>query len=283
MVRALLIAVCTGIVLQFSNGCLNYDLSRFARNDRQLQRFVRKNHQEVVVKYYHVGNYHLRMAVFGDTTKPKLLMVHGSPGSLSEYDSYFTHPELMKKYCMVAIDRPGYGFSKFGKVDTSILRQSKAVYAAFQFRFPQDSFSIIGNSFGGPVAATVAALGKGKVKHLFLVASAIAPGRERIYSISKYIDQPQLKPFFPQIIQMPNDEKLSHERSLMTIAPLLAQVTAPITMLHGTSDDLIYFSNTQYAKEVFKKADTLVIIPVPNKKHPILWSDQPLVLQELLK
>lgn len=283
VIRPFVVAIFTGIVLQFSNGCMNYKLSRFARSDWQLKHYVRKQKQDVQIYYVKSGRYQLRMAVFGDTTKPKLLMIHGSPGSMSEYDDYFVNPSLISKYCMVSFDRPGYGYSNFGEVDTSILRQSLLIYSAFSKKFPSDTFSIIGNSFGGPVAASIAGLANEKVKKLFLVASAIAPGREKIYPISFIIDKPAYRWLFPSIVTMPNDEKLSHKKSLETIKSLLEKVSAEIVMMHGTQDKLIYFTNTEYAKKVFLSAEKLSIIPIEGKDHPILWTDKNIVLEQLLK
>jgi pimeloyl-ACP methyl ester carboxylesterase len=49
----------------------------------------------------------------GNAQKPTLIL-HGSPGSWNAFKEYLQDTTLLKKYRMIAIDRPGFGYSDFG-------------------------------------------------------------------------------------------------------------------------------------------------------------------------
>lgn len=63
----------------------------------------------------------------GDESKPLLLLVHGSPGSSSAMNVYLADTNLTKVVQVVAVDRPGFGFSDFGKTEISLAYQSLAL------------------------------------------------------------------------------------------------------------------------------------------------------------
>ena len=52
--------------------------------------------------------YAVRAMVFGDTVKPKLVFVHGSPGDWSNWEMIISDPMVRAQYCLVAVDRAGY-------------------------------------------------------------------------------------------------------------------------------------------------------------------------------
>ena len=58
----------------------------------------------------------LHYAKTGSDTLPTLFFVHGSPGGWIKFGKYMRDKELLKKYRMVSVDRPGFGYSEFGNV-----------------------------------------------------------------------------------------------------------------------------------------------------------------------
>jgi pimeloyl-ACP methyl ester carboxylesterase len=57
----------------------------------------------------------LHYAKTGADTLPTLFFVHGSPGSWIKFGKYLMDTDLLKKYRMISIDRPGFGYSNFGQ------------------------------------------------------------------------------------------------------------------------------------------------------------------------
>ncbi len=270
------------LILQICNGCVNQKASRLTRTDKQLRRFYSKNNIRAQVRYFSVNSNTIRAIRVGDTTLPYFLMIHGSPGSNMDYDAYIKDTTFTNKYCIVLCDRPGYGYSNWGQADTSVLNQSKVILQALKPWLQHREFTILGNSYGGPIAATMAVISHGKAKKVILVASAMAPGEEKVYGISKTIVKPGWKWAFPTLLYLPSIEKLSHKQALQSIAPLIKTYNGTLLILHGTADQLVYYSNVNYSKNTFIKAKELTCIDFPGQGHPILWNSEERVKKLIL-
>src|SRR5260221_4568744 len=61
-----------------------------------------------------VNGHHLHYAETGNKDLPTLVFIHGSPGSWFHYMKYLWDTSLLKKFRMVAIDRPGFRFIDYG-------------------------------------------------------------------------------------------------------------------------------------------------------------------------
>lgn len=62
-----------------------------------------------------INKRHLHYAVSGPDSLPAIVFIHGSPGSWMHYAKYLRDERMRKKFRVIAIDRPGFGFSDFGK------------------------------------------------------------------------------------------------------------------------------------------------------------------------
>ena len=49
-----------------------------------------------------------------------ILFLHGAPGSWKDFSQYLIDPDLQQSMYMIAMDRPGYGYSDYGNAETSI-------------------------------------------------------------------------------------------------------------------------------------------------------------------
>ena len=70
--------------------------------------------------HYKVGKYTIHYAQTGDTEKPLVLFVHGSPGSLSAFIDFLSDTALTGHALVITTDRPGFGHSNFGVAETSL-------------------------------------------------------------------------------------------------------------------------------------------------------------------
>lgn len=62
-----------------------------------------------------INNHHLHYAVSGSGNLSVLVFIHGSPGSWMNYMKFKWDSALRKKTKIVSIDKPGFGYSNFGK------------------------------------------------------------------------------------------------------------------------------------------------------------------------
>lgn len=270
--RLFLILTIIGAVF-FLNSCIHVQWHRLRRSDQQWQKYFNKNKVSYNIKYIPVQNNRtLRVVCAGDSTLPATLLIHGSPGSSHEYDMFLNDKEILAKTYLIVADRPGYGYSEWGKLDTNLYNQASYIVEAMKQLVPTKKYMVVGNSYGGPVAALVASIDSVKVHKLMLIVSSLKAGAEKIYKISYHINKPDKKKRYPLMIQMANDEKLSHFNQLSINKNKILSVACHVCIVHGKKDELIYFENAEFARDSMKKAKSITFIPHNKAKHPMLWN-----------
>ena len=55
-----------------------------------------------------VNGFEMHYAKTGNDTLPAIFFVHGSPGGWNEFERYMQDRELLSKYRIISIDRPGF-------------------------------------------------------------------------------------------------------------------------------------------------------------------------------
>ena len=210
-----------------------------------------------------------------DPTRPTVIFVHGAPSSLSFFNDFFKDTTLLRRARLVAVDRPGYGYSDFGRVETSIIRQAELLQPLID-RYKQSRFLVlVGSSYGGSVVARLAMNNPARpavrgIDHVVFVSSALGPGLERTYGISYWIDKPPVRWLIPTLLRLANDEKLAHRQALEAILPDWPKITAGITMLHGKQDDLVYPTNVAFAQHQLVNAPFKQFL-LPESRHDIVF------------
>ena len=207
----------------------------------------------------------------GDSALPVVLFVHGAPSSLSFFNAFFKDTTLLSRARLVAVDRPGYGYSDFGWVETSIVRQAAFLQPLID-RYKRAPFLlVVGSSYGGSVSARLAMNNPGRVDHVLFVSSALGPGLERTYPISYFADSPLIRWVVPTLLRLANDEKLAHRQALEAILPDWPKIRANITMLHGQRDDLVYPTNVLFAQKKLINARVKQFL-LPENRHDIVFN-----------
>lgn len=261
------------ITLVFATSCVNQQFFKFRRTDNQTKRFIKRHQKNLVPEIYYsrVNGKNLRIISIGDTALPTTLMVHGSPSSATEFEMFLKDSLLVSKTRLLIVEKPGYGFSDFGKVDTNILGIAETIIKVSQPFIGYKKYNVLGNSYGGPVAAAIAAMDSDRVEKLILTASSLAPNEEKIYGISHHLHKKWLSWAIPKVFKMANVEKLSHHNALLELQPYLKSIKAKVWMIHGSDDHLIYLSNTDYAKKWMTNAAAFDLTVIKGGHHPLYW------------
>ena len=118
--------------------------------------------------FVNVDGARIHFQEFGDPTKPTLVLIHGYTASLYVWKT--VAPMLADKGLhVVALDLLGFGYSEKPKwFDYSIASQARIV-SRFMNRLGIGRATVIGSSFGGAVAATLALDYPERVEKLVLV------------------------------------------------------------------------------------------------------------------
>ncbi|MBC8154109.1 MAG: alpha/beta hydrolase [Bacteroidetes bacterium] len=216
-----------------------------------------------------------------NSTRPTVIFIHGAPSSLSFFNDFFKDTTLLSRARLVSVDRPGYGYSDFGRVETSIIRQAELIQPLID-RYKKSRFlMLVGSSYGGSVVARLAMNNPGVVDHVVFVSSALGPGLERTYDISYWVDKPPMRWIVPPLLRLANDEKLAHRQALEAILPDWPRITTGITMLHGQRDDLVYPSNVAFAAHQLVHARVKQFI-LPENRHDIVFKKREYVTDIIL-
>jgi pimeloyl-ACP methyl ester carboxylesterase len=226
------------------------------------------------IDFYQTQGREVRYLSIGTDTSATILFIHGAPSSMSYFKTYLSDSLLLGRAKMYAVDRPGYGYSGFGKPEVSIERQARAIKPILDsLNRAHHPVVVVGTSYGTSVACRLAMDYPQLVDGLVLVAPALAPGEERIYSISYPMEWPTVKWFVPRMLVSANAEKLSHYDELRKMLPYWNRIKVPVTYIQGADDDLIYTTNAQFAREKLVNAPSLDMIIITNRGHLIAFSE----------
>ena len=120
----------------------------------------------------------MHYAQSGNDTFPTIVFVHRSPGSWNAFSKYMKDKELLDKYRMVSIDRPGFGNSDFGKAEP-LEEQSALISPLFNDWKNGKPIYLVGHSLGGPLIIQLYADNPGLVDGLVLLAASVDPAEEK--------------------------------------------------------------------------------------------------------
>jgi pimeloyl-ACP methyl ester carboxylesterase len=219
------------------------------QNAKRVAKVFGKATVKPVLKYYDVGNRHIATLQIGNDSLPLTVFLHGSPGSGADYDDYLKDTTLYQKSKLIVIDRPGYGFSDYGREELSIVKQAEMIQNVVAQIGSKHKINWVGYSYGGPVAARLAAIMPERTNGLLLVSASIAPSQEKIFKISYFLNR----------------------HALQEISQDWNKITAKTYIIHGDEDDLIYYENVVYCQKMMTNAK-LEIIPMKGKGHGFFFA-----------
>jgi pimeloyl-ACP methyl ester carboxylesterase len=224
-------------------------------------------------------------ATAGSDTLPPLLLVHGAPGAWYSSRVMLEDSLLQKAFHIIAVDRPGYNNSRFRnkrRSVTSIEIQATAVAEALRLNKSRTKGIVLGSSYGAPIAAEIALRYSESFKHLFLLAAAIDPEKEKFWWFHKYIRRGPAYWILPRFLRIATDEKFSHVQELRRLERLWKQLNMPVTMIQGQADKIVDPSNVEYAKKQFPGKNNEYIL-IPGEGHMLRFRQSGFVRDVLLK
>ena len=209
---------------------------------------------------------------------PDLVLIHGSSGSTRDW-TFALLPELAKRYRVIAIDRPGLGWSDPAPGGESLHVQARLIRAAAAALGARQPI-VVGNSYGGAVAlawatdapdalsALVTLAGPshrwetGLPFQYVLTSNPVAGGLFRAL-ISAWVPEayvraqteavfaPQSAPpgyishFGPRMsLRRASQAENARQRAALkdeitAMVPAYARIAVPVELVHGTADDIV--------------------------------------------
>jgi pimeloyl-ACP methyl ester carboxylesterase len=220
------------------------------------------------------GEFDVTFARVGSEDDRRVILVHGTPGSLGAWSRYLREP--IEGVELVAIDRPGFGGSEPRRAVCELEDQARAIAPLLVERNGEWPV-LVGHSLGGPIIARVAADYPDRVGALVILAGSLDPGLEKPRWFNYAGALPLLDLALPRSLRHANKEIMAARRETQALEPLLESVTCPVVIVHGMLDTLVPFDNVAYMRERFTSSDKVIVVELEREGHFLPWRQEWLV------
>ncbi|MCL6461054.1 MAG: alpha/beta hydrolase [Flavobacterium micromati] len=249
--------------------------------DKQTQKYFDKTTTTFHDTTIRFDDYNIHYIVTGNVQKPTLLFIHGSPGSWNAFKEYLSDTLLLNKYRMIAIDRPGFGYSNFSEAE-NLSVQSQRISEFIKNIDNKKALILVGHSVGGPVVAKLAVDHPEWYSRIVILAGSLDPKAENPEKWRKVIKVSPIRYLIPGALRPSNDELWWLKQDLVDLEPELKKISSDVTIIHGTKDVLVPYSNVAFMTKSFVNAKSVDIITIENANHFIPWSHYKIVRDALL-
>lgn len=190
-------------------------------------------------------------------SKQKLLVfIHGSPGSGADFSMYLKEEDLQQKYCMLAPDRLGFGKSYQNPFVPNLRLQAEAISEMIQNFLEQKKLSfqeitILGHSYGGPIAFKVAILLQNRIPStlkVVLLSAPMDPNWEELKSYNHLAKKTYIQWFLPNSWVRSNEEMFPLKSELELMKEDLRQTKISVVSIHGEEDSIVPREHINYLK-----------------------------------
>ena len=230
-----------------------------------------------------IDDFQLHYVQTGNDSLPTLFFIHGSPDSWCRYQQYLQDKDLLLKFRMIAIDRPGFGYSQFG--DAKNLEEQSKLIGQFVRSIKNDKpIYAIGHSYGGAVAVKLQTDHVDLFHGLILLAAAVDPEKEKPERWRFILKVPPFKYLIPGAYRPSNVELVYLKKDLKELDKKWEKITCPVWILHGDKDTYVPMANSDYAKKKLVNAKSVEVKNLPGAEHFIInerYEDVKELLMEL--
>lgn len=256
---------------------------QFRKPDEELKQIWSDSRLDASIQYYTTHGRTLRYVSTGNDSLPVLLMLHGSPGSISYYSRRFLDTALKDKFRIYAVDRPGYGYSGFGNPEPSIQEQAEMIRPILDsLNKVHHPVIVLGSSYGASIACRLAMDHPELVDGLVLTGPSLAPGKETYFWFTRIIEHWSIRWFMPRLFRSANTEKYYHREELEKMLPLWPKIKVPVGYLQGEKDEIVDTANAGFAREHLINAPYLDIRFIKDRYHRLAQFEWPAIRETIL-
>lgn len=259
---------------QLLSGCLSF---RMSEKEARIE-FKSVDWQPVFEKYK-IGERTIHYVRNGPDSLPLVIFVHGSPGSWNAFSDFLKDSLLLKEVQMIAVDRPGFGYSDYGKGEPSLDTQALLLKPILEKHKKNRKLILAGHSLGGPVIAKMAMLYPELIDHLIVVAGSVDPALEPKGWYRKPMAAADWA--LPGSISASNAEILALKKELEKMIPQWEKIRLPVTVIQGLQDDLVPPGNAAFLEKMLINAK-IEVIRDPGMNHFIPWKKPALIRTAIL-
>ena len=255
---------------------------KFRMSDSEAKEKFSKNGVVLKTETIKVDGFDMHYAKTGSDTLPTLFFVHGSPGGWSAFERYMQDKDLLAKYRMIAVDRPGFGYSRFGDAK-DLNEQSKLITPLIKSFYNGKPMYAVGHSLGGPMIVKLQMDNENLFTGLVILAGSVDPGEEKPEKWRPVLYKTPLTYLVPGAMRPSNEELWYLKKDLKEMDSQWEKITCPVWIIHGDKDSFVPVGNVDYAKKKLTKAKSVEIKILPGARHFIPWEQYGDIKEVLMK
>ena len=263
--------------LILAQSCMKFKIS-----DSEAKKDFEKEGVILTTKTVNVGKRHMHYAQSGNDTLPTIVFIHGSPGSWNAFTQYMKDKDLLSKYRMIAVDRPGFGNSDFGKSEP-LKEQSALISPLFNEWKNGKPLYLVGHSLGGPMIIQLYADNPGLVSGLVLLAASVDPAEEKKESWRYIMDGALMRYFMPGAFRPSNRELIFFKKDVYALQDKFAAIKGNVYIVHGSKDTFVPPGNAEYAVKKLANAASIETTMIDGANHFIPWEHYDTIKKVLMK
>ena len=279
MKKVIVISLVAIFIALFLSRCV---VAKRRWNDKKAQRVFNDKNVPLQIFDTAIDGRHIHYSMTGSDTLPSLVFIHGSPGSWFDYMKYMWDEDMRKKYRIVSFDRPGFGFSDFGKA-MHLQEQCKLLLPVLQSLKNNQPLILCGHSYGGPIVAKLAADAPSLFKTIVIISGSLDPELEKKEKWRHIMNKKPLSWFLPGAYYQSNVELLYLKKDLVPLADDLHKIISDVVFVHGDKDTWVPIGNIAYCKKRMLNASSIKIDTLKGAKHPIPWKNMEKLKKILLE
>jgi pimeloyl-ACP methyl ester carboxylesterase len=228
------------------------------------------------------AGWQIHYAITGADSLPTLFFIHGSPGNWNAFAEYMKDSQLLKKFRMVSVDRPGFGYSDFGNAQHLDV-QSAWISPLFAELDNHRPVFMAGHSLGGPLVIKLCADNPGIFSGLVILAGSIDPNEEDPEKWRPWLFNTSLNYLVPGALRPANEELWYLKKDLVYLEKDFSKITCPVFFIHGDIDTWVPPENVDYGKKLLVHASSIEVTMLPGANHFIPWTRYTEIRSVLLK
>lgn len=243
----------------------------FRKSDNAMTELFRQHGVKLNTAYWKEKDRTIHYAWAGDPNKPKLVFIHGTPGSWNAFADYMMDSVLLSKYQVISIDRPGFGYSDFGKAEPLDV-QSAMMGPLLTFLKNGKPMVLVGHSLGGPMAFRLDADHPELADALVIISGSQDPAEEKPERWRPVIFNTPLNLLVPGAFRPSNEELWFLKKDLVDLKRLLPTVTASVYFIHGSKDTWVPPGNVVYTRALLTSSKNIQTTTIEGGNHFIPWT-----------
>ena len=218
-----------------------------------------------------VGDRVVHLVATGPDSLPTLVFIHGTPGSWTAFKDYMKDSSLRRRFRMLGIDRPSFGYSDFGRA-LPLREQTALMLAALDSFQNGKPVFLAGHSLGGPIVVRMAAERPGTIQGIMLISGSVDPSLEPREAWRNWMEKPPLRYLLPGAFRPSNTELVHFKKDILELQGDFQKVQCDVHIVHGMRDKWVPPGNADHARRQLGNARRVEWLMIEEGNHFIPWT-----------